>query len=93
MHLNTLEERKERRDIITIYKLTNNLEETDRKDLILRRKGEARNLRTQEIKRNLLERYKKVQFSPKKYRYLEWTERRGDNGKECTKTEGKTGQT
>ena len=37
-------------------------------------------------KRSLLERYKKVQFSPKKYRYLEWTEGRGDNGKECTST-------
>ena len=33
-----------------------------------------------------------VQFSPKKYRYLEWTEGRSDNGKECTTTEGKTGQ-
>ena len=64
----------------------NNLEETDIKDLILRRTGEDRNLRTQEKidKSNLLERYKKVQFSPKNYRYLEWTERRGDNGKECT---------
>ena len=30
-----------------MYKLLNNLEETDRKDLILRRKGEARNLRGQ----------------------------------------------
>ena len=71
-----------------------NLEETDRKYLILRRKGEARNLRGQEkiAKRNLLELYKKVQFSRKKYRYLEWTEGRGDNGKECTSTEGKTEQ-
>ena len=57
----------------------------------MRRKGEAQNLRGQETiaKRNWLERYKKVQFFPKKYRYLEWTERRGDNGKECTSTEGK----
>ena len=57
----------------------NNLEETDGKDLILRRKGEARNFRgTQEkiTKRNLLERYKKIQFSLKMYRYLEWTEGR-----------------
>ena len=37
------------------------------------------------------ERYKKVQFSSK-YRYLEWTKGRGDNGKECTSTEGKTVQ-
>ena len=33
---------------ITIYKLTNNLEETDRKDLILRRKGETKFKGTQE---------------------------------------------
>ena len=44
MHLTTLKERRERSDLITIYKLMNNLEETDRKDLILTRKGEARNL-------------------------------------------------
>ena len=48
MHLTTLKERRERGDLITIYKFMNNLEETDRKDLILRRKGEARNLRGQE---------------------------------------------
>ena len=35
---NTRRERSERGDLITIYKLMNNLEETDRKDLILRRK-------------------------------------------------------
>ena len=45
MHLTTLKERRERGDLITIYKLMNNLEETDRKDLILRRKGEARHLK------------------------------------------------
>ena len=44
MHLTTLKERRERDDLITIYKLMNNLELTDRKDLILRRKGEAKNL-------------------------------------------------
>ena len=76
----------------------NNLEETNRKDLILRRKGEAKNLKGHTkkkkkiAKRNLLELYKKVQFSPKKYRYLEWTEGRGDNGKTCISTEGKMGQ-
>ena len=43
MHLTTLKERRKRGDLITIYKLMNTLEETDRKDLILRRKGEARN--------------------------------------------------
>ena len=30
MQLNTLEERRERGDLITIYKLMNNLEETDK---------------------------------------------------------------
>ena len=43
MHLTTLKERRERGDLITI--LMNHLEETDRKELILRTKGEARNLR------------------------------------------------
>ena len=38
MHQPTL---KETGDLITIYKLMNNLQETDRKDLTLRRKGEA----------------------------------------------------
>ena len=62
MHLTTQKGRRER-DWITIYELMN-LEETDRRDLILRRKGEVRNLRGQEkiAKRNLLERYKKVVF-------------------------------
>ena len=41
----TLKERRERGDLMTIYKSMNNLEETDRKNLILRRKGEAKNLR------------------------------------------------
>ena len=45
MHLTTLKERRERGDLITIYKLINNLKETDRKDLILRTKVEAKNLR------------------------------------------------
>ena len=73
--LNTLEDRCGRGDLITIYKLMFNLEETDRKNKIMS-KGEARYLKTQEkiAKRNLFERYKKVQFFPKKYRYLEWTE-------------------
>ena len=45
MHLTTLKERRARGVFTTIYKLMNNLEETDKKDLILRRKGEAKNLR------------------------------------------------
>ena len=36
---------KERRDLITIYKLMNNLEETDREDLIMVWKGKASYLR------------------------------------------------
>ena len=51
MHLTTLKERRENGDLITIYKLMNNLEEIDRKDLILRRKGETRNLREKKKKK------------------------------------------
>ena len=85
MHL-TLKERRE----INKYKLTNNLQETDREDLILRRKEEARNLggHKKTAKRNLFEQYKKAQFSPK-HRYMEWNKRRVEK---CTSTEGKTGQ-
>ena len=46
MHL-TLKERRKRGDLIA-YKLMNNLEKSDKKDLKLRSKGEARNLRGQE---------------------------------------------
>ena len=35
MHLTTLKRKRERGDLTTLYKLMNNLEETDRKDLIL----------------------------------------------------------
>ena len=42
MHLTTLKEGRERAELITIYKLMNNFEETYRKYLILRRKGEAK---------------------------------------------------
>ena len=55
----------------------------------------ARNLRghKKKLQRGIwLNDTKKVKFSPKKYIYLEWTKGRGDNGKECTSTEGKTGQ-
>ena len=45
IYLTTLKERRERCDLTIIYKLMNNVEETDRNDLILRRKGEARYLR------------------------------------------------
>ena len=45
MGLPTLEERRERGDLITIYKLTNNLEEIDTKDLLLKGEREAGYLR------------------------------------------------
>ena len=35
----------------------------------------------------------KMKISPEKYRYLEWAERRGDKGKNCTSTARKIGQT
>ena len=44
IHL-TLKERRERGDLTTIFKLMKNLEKINRKNLILRRKGKARNLR------------------------------------------------
>ena len=97
MHLATLKERREIGDLIAIHKLINNLEETDRKDLIFRRKGEARNLRGNKKKLQkgiCLNDTKKYSFPQRSTdtSYLEWTERRGDNGKGCTPTEGKTGQ-
>ena len=54
-HLSTFEER-ERCDPISLYKLMNNLEETDRIDLILSKNGEAGNLREHKknCQRNLL---------------------------------------
>ena len=47
----------------------NNLKETDRKDLILTRKGEARNFEGKQekiAKRNFLERYKKMYSFPQR---------------------------
>ena len=41
MKLPTLEERRERGDLITIYKLVNGLEKTDRRDLLPRGEREA----------------------------------------------------
>ena len=70
MHLTTLKERRERGDSITIYKLMNNLEESDKKDLILRRKRKAGNLSGYKKlqKGTCLNHTKKVQFSQNKYR-------------------------
>ena len=54
------------------------MEETDAKDLISKRKGEAKNLRVHKkiLHKGICLRYKKLQFSPKMYRYFEWTEGR-----------------
>ena len=93
MHLTTLKERRERGDLITIYKLMNNLEETDRKNLILTRKGGATNLRGHKKKLQkgiCLNNTKKYSFPQRSID--NWTEGRGDNGKECTITEVKTVQ-
>ena len=63
MQLTTHKERKEKGDLITIYKLMNNFEETDRKDQILRRKGKAGHMRGHKKKnaeKNLLQQYKKI---------------------------------
>ena len=92
MHLTTLKERRERGDLIIIYKLMNDLEGTERKNLKMKRKEEDKYLR--EHKKKLLTGIsmndtKKTQFSPEKHRYLEWIEERHDNGKECTSSEGK----
>ena len=68
MHPTTLKERRERDDLNTVYKFMN------RKDLILRRKGEASNLigHKKKLQKEIcLKDTKKVQFSIKKYRYLE----------------------
>ena len=86
MHLNTLEKRRKRGDLITIYKFMNNLEKIDSKNIINIRKGEARNLTGNKKK------LQKGFCLNKQYRCLEWTERRGNYGKGCTTTEEKTGQ-
>ena len=42
MQLIIVKERRERSDLITMHKLVKNFKETDRKNLIMKRKGEAR---------------------------------------------------
>ena len=56
----------------------NNFEETDRKDQIMKRNVEARYLRRQKkLQQGIcLNNTTKVQLSPEKYRYLEWTEKK-----------------
>ena len=66
----------------------NNLEETDRKDLIMKIKLKARYLRSQEktCKKEFTSAIQE-NSSLKRKIYLKWTERRDDNGWECIATE------
>ena len=48
--MTTLKERRERGDLIPIYKSINNQEDTDKKNLIRKRKREARYLRRHKMK-------------------------------------------
>ena len=68
MHLTTQRKKREIGDLITIYKLMSNLEETDRKNLIMKRKGEARNLwgHKKKLQKEICLNDKEVQFSPQK---------------------------
>ena len=79
MQLSTLEEKREWGNLTTIFILMNNLEETDRKYIILRGKREAENLWGQGkiVKMNLLKWDKKVQFFPKQVWILrmDWKKR------------------
>ena len=66
---NNTKKKDEKEDFITIYKLMNNLEKTDRKDLIFRRKGKTRNLRgyKKKLQKGIcLNNTKKYNFPPKK---------------------------
>ena len=91
---NKLKHKRERGDLITIKKLINSLEETNRKDQIIKRAGEAKYLKGHKItfkKKYSLEWHNKVQLSLPKYRDLKWSERKDDNGKKCTTNKRKTG--
>ena len=72
-----------------------NLVETNKKDLILRRKVEVGNLwgHKKKLLKEIFLNDKKIKIIfPEKYRYLEWNQRRDDNGKKCTIIVGKAGQ-
>ena len=57
------------------------------------RKFDGLEILSRKNKKKFARMLQKVQFSPEKYRYLEWTEERGDKGKNCTSTARKIGQT
>ena len=79
MQLNTTEGRRERCDLITMYKLINNLEKTDRKGLILRRQEEDGYLKGHKkklVKEICLDDTEKYSFPQRNYRYLKCTEGR-----------------
>ena len=76
MNLPTLKERRERGDLITIYKLVNDIEKIDREDLLLKGQRETGYLRGHgsKLRKGIcLKNTKKIQFSTQKHRYLEWT--------------------
>ena len=85
MKLPTLEERRERGDLIIIYKLMN-LEETD-EDLFLmaeRETGYFRGHKKKTGKGKMLEKHKEIQLSTKDSRYMEWTKWSNSDSWECT---------
>ena len=75
LKLPILKKRKKSRDIIAVYRASKGLEIVDRDDLFVW--DDRRREHEKKLKRTTCK------------RYLEWTEERGDNGKECTSTEGK----
>ena len=54
------------------------------------RKFDGLEILSRKNKKKFARMLQKVQFSPEKYRYLEWTEERCHNSKECITTQGKT---
>ena len=56
-------------------------------------KADGLEILSRKSKKELARMLQKIQFSPEKYRYLEWTEERGNKGKKCTSTARKIGQT
>ena len=67
MGLPALQDRRERGDLITMYKIVNGIEKIDKEDLVLgteedrRTRGHVKKLRTRQC---VCEGYWKIQFSP-----------------------------
>ena len=71
--LPTLEERRERGDLISLYKFTSGIDELDRSDLIMMEeqrelRGHSKKLK----KRDLSKVHKELQFSIQEWGYMEW---------------------